>query len=76
MILNDVECETLNLFVMQVSRNLFLFLFTKCFIKHCLRPKALAKLQRNVASNIICFCFNEAKRLCLNHCSWLLDDAE
>ena len=24
----------------------------------------------------ICFCLNEAKRLCLNYCSWLLDDAE
>ena len=36
---------------------------------------ALAKLQRNVASNL-CFCLYEAKHLCLNHCSRLLDDAE
>ena len=37
--------------------------------------KALAELQRNVLSNIYLF-LNEAKRLCLNHCFWLLDDAE
>ena len=24
----------------------------------------------------ICFCLSEAKRLCLNQCSWLLDDVE
>ena len=45
------------------------------FCRTSLTFKALAELQRNVASNIY-FCLNKAKRLCLSHCSQLLDDVE
>ena len=38
------------------------------------RSKALAKLQRNIT--FICFCLDEAKRLCLRHCYRLLDGVE
>ena len=41
------------------------------------RPQDMAKLQRAMFyQTFICFCLSEAKRLCLNHCSWLLDDVE
>ena len=35
MMLNDVECGTFNLFVVQISRNLVVISLNKCFIKDC-----------------------------------------
>ena len=35
MMFNDVERETFNLFVTQKAGISLLFLFNKCFIKHC-----------------------------------------
>ena len=42
------------------------------------RPGLMLWLNYNAVlhQTIICFCLNEAKRLCLNHCPRLLNDVE
>ena len=49
---------------------------TRLECRHRVFVKAWLHYNAMFYQTFICFCLSEARRLCLNHCSWLLDDVK